>query len=412
MQKKYKATLALSASALGCMATWPVAGEGFGWGLLHHGFLAATIGGLADWFAVTALFRKPLGIAYRTEILRRNRGRIMESIVTFSSEDLLSVENIMGVMRKQDTAGLMVDYLLHRGGAARVKAMVDEILLVAVNTMDTGKIAAELEPAVKEGLQSLPLERVLSDIFQLLSEDRQSSRVLRSVLGIGRQVLLAPAMQQALLDNIRVLRREYEKDSAGRVFILEVLDLSDERILGMINDRLSRHLEEMLQGETESYAALKAGMESMFRSFGQDASVHEILRRWKEQFLSKMDLGGWMAGWMESNIKGESPFWLEPLNRFIDGKITEFSQSDAWQQRFDSMVKEFIEAELVKHHDLIPRLIQDRLDEFSDDDLTEFVESRVADDLQMIRINGSIVGAFVGMGLYVVVWLAERMWGM
>jgi len=47
-----------------------------------------------------------------------------------------------------------------------------------------------------------------------------------------------------------------------------------------------------------------------------------------------------------------------------------------------------------------------------DDALTDFVEGKVADDLQMIRINGSVVGAFVGMGLYLIVWGLERMWGL
>lgn len=411
MQKKNKATVALAVSALGCASTLPYAASGFGWGLIHHGFLAATIGGLADWFAVTALFHKPLGISYRTEILRRNRKRIMESIVTFSSDDLLSVENIMGVMRGQDTAKLLVDYFLYRGGTDRVKSTVKEILLTAVNTMDTKAVAEGLEPAVRSGLESLPLEKVLSDIFQLLSEDKHSTRVVHSLLGISRQVLFAPAMQQALLEHIRILRREYEKDSAGRVFLLEVLDLSDDRILSIINDKVSAHLEEMLQGETETYGTLKAGIETLFRSFGQDVAVQALLCKWKQQYLARMDIRRWMADWLENNVKGEEPFWVEPLNRFIEGKIIEFSRREDWQQRFDSWVKDFIEAEIIKHHDLIPKLIQERLDEFSDEDLTHFVESRVADDLQMIRINGSVVGSLVGMGLYLVVCLVERVWG-
>ena len=72
MSKKTQATLVLVIMFLGFIATYKL--DSF-WGLLlNHGFLAALIGGLADWFAVTALFRKPLGfISYRTEILPRNR---------------------------------------------------------------------------------------------------------------------------------------------------------------------------------------------------------------------------------------------------------------------------------------------------------------------------------------------------
>ena len=77
MSKKTQATLVLVIMFLGFIATYKL--DSF-WGLLlNHGFLAALIGGLADWFVVTALFRKPLGfISYRTEILPRNRERIME----------------------------------------------------------------------------------------------------------------------------------------------------------------------------------------------------------------------------------------------------------------------------------------------------------------------------------------------
>ena len=73
MRNKTKATLTLAACATFAAGTLPVANSSFIFGLLNHGFIAATIGGLADWFAVTALFHKPLGISYRTEILKRNR---------------------------------------------------------------------------------------------------------------------------------------------------------------------------------------------------------------------------------------------------------------------------------------------------------------------------------------------------
>ena len=80
MKKKYKATIALAISVAGAAGTAGLAKAGFWGGMLHNGFLAATIGGMADWFAVTALFRKPLGISYRTEIIIRNRLSVYEAI--------------------------------------------------------------------------------------------------------------------------------------------------------------------------------------------------------------------------------------------------------------------------------------------------------------------------------------------
>ena len=403
--------MALGISAAGFLGTLGMPG-GFLTGLLHHGFLAATIGGLADWFAVTAVFRKPLGISYRTDILRRNRSRIMDAIVKFASDDLLSTENIMQVIRDQDTAGLMVDYLEHRGGRERVRQVTSEVMLRGVNAMDTQMIAAELMPAIREGLRSLPLEKILSDLLALLAEEEHSRRILHSLVTIGQEVLSSPVFQQVLLDHIHLLRTEYERDSAGRAFVLGMLDLTDERMLSILNGKLRSQMDGLLAADTETYASLKAGLETMLRTFSQDGSLQDLLRQWKDQYIGKLNLQPLLMRWLEANLKGDSPFWLESLNNFVDGKLDEFVHSEELQQRFDTFLKDFLEAELRKHHILIPGIIRERLKEFSDDDLVEFVEARVQDDLQMIRINGSIVGSLVGMGLYVLIVLVERMWGL
>ena len=411
MQKKNKANLALGLSAAGFLGTLGVQG-GFGAGLLHHGFLAATIGGLADWFAVTAIFRRPLGIAYRTDILRRNRPRIMEAIVRFASEDLLSTENIMKVIREQDTAALMVDYIQHRGGRERVREVASQVLLRGINALDTDRVARELAPSIRDGLQSLPLENILMDLVRLLAEEKHSRGILHSMLTIGQEVLAAPAFQQVMLSHISLLRKEYEGDSAGRAFVLELMDLSDEKMLAILNEKLQSQLQELLLGQTQSYASLKAGLETMLMNFSRDESLHKLLKEWKDNLVGKLELEPLLSRWLEANVKGEEPFWLPGLRSFVDSNLDSFVNSAEMQQRFDAKLKDFMEAELAKHHRLIPGIIRERLEEFSDDELVEFVEDKVQDDLQMIRINGAIVGALVGMGLYILVTLAERMWGL
>ena len=411
MQKKNKANLALGLSAAGFLGTLGVQG-GFGAGLLHHGFLAATIGGLADWFAVTAIFRRPLGIAYRTDILRRNRPRIMEAIVRFASEDLLSTENIMKVIREQDTAALMVDYIQHRGGRERVREVASQVLLRGINALDTDRVARELAPSILDGLQSLPLENILMDLVRLLAEEKHSRGILHSMLTIGQEVLAAPAFQQVMLSHISLLRKEYEGDSAGRAFVLELMDLSDEKMLAILNEKMQNQLQELLSGQTQSYASLKAGLETMLMNFSRDESLHKLLKEWKDNLVGKLELEPLLSRWLEANVKGEEPFWLPGLRSFVDSNLDSFVNSAEMQQRFDAKLKDFLEAELAKHHRLIPGIIRERLEEFSDDELVEFVEDKVQDDLQMIRINGAIVGALVGMGLYILVTLAERMWGL
>ena len=411
LQKKNKANLALGLSAAGFLGTLWLPG-GFTAGLVHHGFLAATIGGLADWFAVTAIFRKPLGIAYRTDILRRNRKRIMDALVEFTSEDLLSTKNIMQVVREQDLSALLVDYLEQRGGRERVHQVIEGVMLRGAAEMDTHLIAAQLVSALRDGLRSVPFAQLMSELLSMLAEEQHSRRILHSLLVILQQILETPNFQQILLEHVHNLRVTYERDSAGRAFVLSMLDLSDERLLAIFNEKLREQLAELLKGGSQSYASMKAGLETLLRSLGQETRLQEMLQQWQNRQLGQMDLEPFLVRWLEVNFRGENPFWLAAVHEFVDRKLDGFITSRAWQRHFDEFLKNLMESELEEHHNLIPGLIRERLAEFSDDDLVTFIEDKVQDDLQMIRINGAIVGSLVGMGLYVLIALAERMWGL
>jgi len=411
LQKKNKANLALGLSAAGFLGTFVLPGNFF-FGMVHHGFLAATIGGLADWFAVTAIFRKPLGIAYRTDILRRNRERIMDALVVYASEDLLSTENIMSVVEKQNTAQLMSAYFIHRGGREKIRQVVDAVLLKIVNDLDAQRIARELAPAIRQGLNSFAFEDILPEVLRLLAQKKHMERLLNSLAVVGEQVASSSALQQVLLEHIRILRENYEKDSAGRAFVLASMGLSDEKILNMLLDRLKRQLVKIQQEGVKENSDLQRGLAAMLFSLSQDERLRDLMRDRKDKMLEQVDLNSLIACWLETNIKGRDPFWLPHVNDYVDRMIDRFIGSSEWQQRFDRNVKEFLRSELSKHHKLIPGLIRERLNEFSEDELVAFVEDKVQDDLQMIRINGAVVGSLVGMSLYVLVALTERMWGL
>ena len=115
--------------------------------------------------------------------------------------------------------------------------VVDAVVLKIVNDLDSESLARELAPAVREGLQGLALENILIELVRMLGEERHAKRILHSVLSISEQVLQSPAMQQVLLDNIKVLRKEYEGESAGRAFVLSALGLDDKEILAIFRPR-------------------------------------------------------------------------------------------------------------------------------------------------------------------------------
>ncbi len=411
LQKKYKALTALAVSSGGALAVLPLLGSGFFWDLLEAAFLASTIGGLADWFAVTAIFKKPLGIAYRTDILRKNRTRIMHALVDYTANDLLSAANIMSVVQKIDMANMLSGYLVDRAGRNKLKDIAFSILSLAAKTMDTAHIAERIYPAICENLKGFPLEKMLLRFFDMLAEEKNSAYILRALLNVAHRILHDVYVQDILLENIRKVRENYEQQAPLRAMAIQMLGLSDERLRDIVVKHIDDYISDLLKGEAEAYGRLLTAFRERCRLLGENPSLKEALAVCKERYFEQIDLLEQLASWLERNIKGEKPFWREPLFVLLDAKIDEFIEKESLQRRGDAMCKKFLEAELYKHHAVITQMIQEHLEAFSDDELVAFIESRIEDDLQIIRINGSLVGGIAGMLLFLVTYFVEKVVG-
>ena len=412
MQNRMKANLTLATCAICAAGTLPSVNPSGGifLGLLNHGFIAATIGGLADWFAVTALFRKPLGISYRTEILKRNRQHISDAIVEFVSEDLLKTENIMDTVREENTARLLIDFFENYSGRDKTKELVREILAELFMNLDSEKISRSIAPIVEAEIKNFDAKKILDAAVKVTTDEKHARRILTALFETARKIIKSKHMQAAIFEKIVELRQAYEGDSAGRALVLASMNLTDEKILSILNE----NVEEKISAAVDALQSRRIfdakkdkvaqDLISAFRRTLENATAQIDAEKFQAEFQKlfngKIDAAGYIKSWMDKNVKGES-IWRASVDALVDRKIDEFIGDEAQQEKFDRIVKNMIEAMVNEYHGEIPALIREKLDRFSDDELNEFVETRVEDDLQMIRINGSVCGGIVGMILYV-----------
>ena len=409
MQKENQANLALALSVIGAIGT---AGQGGSLALttIHHGFLAATIGGLADWFAVKAIFGRPLGISHRTDILRRNRARIMDSLVRFSADDLLSKENIMDVVEREKIGALLVEYLQHRGGRERLVEAAVDILRHISSDVDSRSIAKELTPYVIQALHALPLEESFAELLDVLTEEPHADRIFNMLIRMGLRLVRTQVFQDMLHENIASIRTEYERDGMIRAFVLSFFDDA------MIAEWLTVRLEEILTCATavddRRHRDGVQALVSFVTGLRANPKLYEELHRYKIHVIEQLEIETILTDFIEHRMKGSHPFWVPYVKELLNEKIDIFVHSEAWQNRADRWMKDLAAGEVEKHHAMIADFVREYLNQKSDDELITFVEGKVHTDLQMIRVNGAIVGAFVGMGLSLIVTFAERMWGL
>lgn len=412
IRKKGLATAVLAVSAAGA--------AGFGWlasttggflpGLLAHGCLAATIGGMADWFAVTAIFRKPLGISYRTEILRRNRPRIMRALAEFSGSDLLSREHVMESLSKQDFSEMLAKYLLERGGRERLYALADAAFLRGMETLDMRSVAAVLEPSIRRVFSDMRLDAMAGDALASALSPETRERVLHALAPIARRIWKDEELQSMLLVSIGNIREAYIGDKTMRASLFDMEELSDERLLSRLNEFVETWTEELEAGKGELYARFSGWLDAFLEDDERREQLAAAVRRWQNEQVETADIAGRLTQGLELIRENCLLSWRQKLRGYLERRIEAFLSDAEARASFNAWALRWFENLLAAHHAELPKMMERQLAKMTDDELVELVERRVEDDLQMIRINGAVVGSVVGMLLYLLTMAAERAW--
>lgn len=389
----------------------------FGYGLLYHIAMAATIGGMADWFAVTAIFHRPLGIAWRTEILRKNRQRIMDALVDFCGRDLLGVGKIKTIINRESISDMMITYIDERGGKEKILAAMEAAGVKTLAAIDIDRLARELSPIVTDILSSIPTGKLVRHGLKDMTDREIGGLDILASYGakLCEELLNDKGIQQMLLTEAEGLRRDYTNGNPMREMALTMAKLTPERIRELMNDAAGRKLTEMAQRGTAAHEQLVAWIGDKITAGELEGKLTAILIEKQQEMASPEMIAGLLASLMHQSFgncagdSGGSQAWRKRFCTIVDEKLVEFTKNKDWQSRFDKFAKEYLVSQLETHHDFIIDLIRQRLEELTDEELIEMSENYVADDLQIIRINGSIVGGIAGGLLYIVMSAAGRL---
>lgn len=402
MRRAKAAACVLVASAAGAAAGYPHSASFWG-GLFFSGCLAALIGGLADWFAVTALFRRPLGIAYRTEVIPRNRKRLLREILVFVSEDILRPRNILRVVKRYNLAALLLLYFERDEGKEKVRLLCDRLAAFAMQRADKRALAELLAETARSQAARMRLEgAMLARLRQTLAAG-EAEEIAAFLLGEAQRALREPAVYGMLATVIGEVMDAYARRQARRQWLGLLLDWSPDALAAAGQAQLIAYLEAL---KNPAHPRRQAFAEWLGAQSAQWAAAGfaPLWRRLDAQLAARL------AAELEAWLDGEGGYLAEKLRRLLVAQLEAFKRDPALQAALDRRLKLYAARLARSRHGMLTALIEERLAQFTDESLASFLEERVADDLQMIRINGSAVGAAAGMALYLIRACAESVW--
>lgn len=272
MNKRFLANGFLGLAAIGSIATFKMGG------LFHHACIAATIGGCADWFAVNALFHRPLGIKYRTEILKRNRERLMSALVEYISTDLLSAENILEDLLAQE-----------------LKIAIPIPKSIAQSVLDKAVANADTQIKIK-----IPAEII---------ESALKSQRVRSIL----------------LSGIANFKREYAANGVQlRAAVMNMLG-EDEVLLQTLEGFLLKMARDRFSEEIHEFHVPPDAIESLKKNLDgemENLSVETDLRPFIRTIVTKYH--GQLTKYLEDYLAGISD---EDLTKLVESKVDDDLQA-------------------------------------------------------------------------------------
>lgn len=404
MTKRNLSLLILAVSTTGFVMTFQKSGDSILWGLLSSAFGAAMVGGLADWFAITALFNK-IPLDSHSDILRNKREELTDAIVDFATKDLLTVENIKDSVEKTRLSGLLVRYLTKCQGKEKMRRTVQTAAKSILRDINLAAIVKKLEPDIRRSLREGTAEKLMPKIGNMVVESRHTQDFFRKVIEVGKNVYNQPEFQKLLRDNIETMGKRYDERGFGRETIRS-LALSNEALMELLNHFANEWLDTKARDADNVYRSLKEQANSYFHS----EEFMEFLLDKKEELLANDDVMEWIHEKVKDYQENNRPEMLQMVDNLVVWGLDSFIASKEWQAKVDAFLKDKVNSAVAENHENLGGMIRKKLAVMDDDEIVKIVEDAAGDDIHAIRISGSLVGGTAGTALYIVGTAFHHLW--
>lgn len=370
--------------------------QGVAWGYVRSFAEAAMVGGLADWFAVTAIFRHPLGLPIpHTAVIPRSKARIADALGEFVAVNFLAPDVISQRLRDQDLATSLGRQLADPATARRVADAVMDALPAIADLLDDEVVSDFLRRQVGDLSRGERLSAVIGRGLKLLTEDGRHQPVLDAALAEGWRAL--EEHELAIRAQVRARTSWFWRlialDARASDALIGAMEKTLHEITEQPDHPARQRITALLQklaGDLQNSPELRARVER----FAADMIAHpavasyfgEVWRALKGAFKESAEDAGAsarmaLAEGVEHFGKAmlEDKEVLDTLNRRLRALLTEISG---------------------RHHGDVGRLISETIRSWDTQTVVEKLEQNVGPDLQYIRINGTIIGGLIGLAIH------------
>ena len=371
---------------------------------------AAMVGALADWFAVVALFRRPLNLPIpHTAIIPRNKERIARGLSEFIQQNFLSSAALVQRIAEFRPADTLCQWLLRRENIDTVAIYAARFVGYALSAVDDERVRRFLHQSAGELLRNADVAAAIAQVLDVLTENKRHHALLDASLNALDDLL-------AKEDTRRFIAVEVGKSAPLLKKISDWFQLQlDERAALKIAELALGKIHEVredkgheLRRRFDEYVA-----EFITRLKADDAlraKVHAI----RDELLESPALGSYIGGlwaqfrtWLAEDLRRAPSVAHERIASMVRAFGAKLEGDPAIREWLDEQILTAIPPLVEEHRAKIGRFIEDQINGWQEKKLVGELERHIGSDLQYIRINGTLVGGLAGLAIAVATQLAR-----
>jgi uncharacterized membrane-anchored protein YjiN (DUF445 family) len=391
------ATAALYATATALGARHP----GGAWSYVAAFAEAATVGAIADWFAVVALFRHPLGLTFipHTAIIPKNKSRIAENLGNFVHAEFFSAERVSSALAALDPASKISSWLCRPGNAEKIGDIASRIFSYTLNALDEKTVRTYFRKVVRDRIMDFDLAHLAGEILGHLTEDRRHQELLNQLLEKLSELVNKPETQ-ALLESAIAERLplyfealKQRGATAAAVAIVKIF----AKILTEVDQNPDHPIRHAFD---EKLATFIAALQT-------DPAYGFKLEELKRAIIRNPLLTSYLDGILQ-DIRGAVERDLNAPHSRIRMQIVLLARDLGRELAADERMRTWINSEilsaaprLIEHYGpALGRFISEKMKSWKDEEIVQKMELNIGRDLQFIRINGTLVGGMAGLAIH------------
>ena len=358
---------------------------------------AGMIGACADWFAVVALFRHPLGLPIpHTAIVPRSKERIGIAIGRFTANNFLSPRVLAERLRDVDISGWAARWVLRGDNAHNVAQRATLSLRQAISALPREDVNGFLSGAVLGGIESVPASPFASKILSLMWAHGEMQSLAEKLLVYASD----------LLDKNRETLRTTVSKRTSRLIPKWIDSIVADKII----DGLSRILEEMREPSHPWRIEMTTTVEGLIGDLATKPELLEKGEALKAKMLATPAVTSQIdALWVRIENRLETAETQAQLSRMLERLLTSMARRIQDDAQLRDAVNRWLRVAVLRtvapRRTEIANFIRKVVENWDTETLTERIELTVGRDLQYIRINGTLVGGLVGLIIFAVTQL-------